>query len=55
MCNWSESIRERERIDVRIDIIEKMIKANATKEQIISYGFTEAEYAEAENSVYANL
>ena len=67
MCNWSESIRERERIDARnearidarnearIEIIEKMIKANATKEQIISYGFTEAEYAEAENSVYANL
>lgn len=40
MCNWSESIRERERTDVRIDIIERMIKANATKEQIISYGFT---------------
>ena len=67
MCNWSESIRERERNDARIEariearndarieIIEKMIKANATKEQIISYGFTEAEYAEAENSVYANL
>ena len=55
MCNWSESIRERERIDVKIDIIEKMIKANATKEQILSYGFTEDEYAEAENSVYANL
>ncbi len=67
MCNWSESIRERERIDARnearidvrnearIEIIEKMIKANAAKEQIISYGFTEAEYAEAENSVYANL
>lgn len=51
MCNWSESIRERE----RIDIIEKMIKANATKEQIISYGFTEDEYTEAESSVYASL
>ena len=50
MCNWSESIRERE----RIDIIEKMIKANATKEQIISYGFTEDEYTEAERFVYAN-
>ena len=48
MCNWSESIRERE----RIDIIEKMIKANATKERIISYGFTEDEYTEAESSVY---
>lgn len=71
MCNWSEGIRERERIDARIEariearnearnearieIIEKMIKANATKEQILSYGFTEAEYAEAENSVYVNL
>ena len=55
MCNWSESIRERERINARIDVIEKMIKANATKEQIISYGFTEDEYAEAESSVYASL
>lgn len=44
MCNCSESIREQERIDV----IEKMVKANATKGQIISYGFTD-EYAEAEN------
>ena len=54
MCNWSESIRESIRERERINIIEKMIKANATKEQIISYGFTEAEYAEAESSVYAN-
>ena len=58
MCNWSESIRERERInarfEARIEVIAKMIKANATKEQIISYGFTEAEYTKAESSVYAN-
>ena len=31
MCNWSESIIERERIDA----IKRMIKANASKEQII--------------------
>ena len=50
MCNLSENIRERE----RIDIIVKMIKANATKEQIISYGFTEDEYKKAENSMFVN-
>ena len=50
MCNLSENIRERE----RIDIIVKMIKANATKEQIISYGFTEDEYAKAETSMFVN-
>lgn len=58
MCNWSESIREQARIEAkireRIDIIEKMIKANATKEQIISYGFTEAEYKKAESALYAH-
>ena len=45
MCNWSENISEQERIDAS----EKLIKANATKKQIISYGFTENEYVEAEN------
>ena len=29
-----------------------MLRANATKEQIISYGYTEEEYAEVENSLY---
>ena len=51
MCNLSENIIERE----RIDIIEKMIKANATKKQIISYGFTEEEYKKAESAFYANV
>jgi len=51
MCNLSENIRERERLDV----IKKMIKANATKEQIISYGFTEAEYEKAESALYASV
>lgn len=39
----------------RIGAIERMIRANATKEQIISYGYTEEEYAEVENSLYVNV
>ncbi len=54
MCNWSESIIERERIRERIDAIKRMIKANASKEQIISFGYTEAEYKKAESALYAN-
>lgn len=66
MCNWSESIRERERreariearrearIEARMEIIEKMIKANVTKEHIISFGFTEEEYKKAESTLCAN-
>ena len=57
MCNLSESIEargfEKGIIKERIATIERMIKANATKAQIISYGYTEAEYAEAESSVFA--
>ena len=30
------------------------IKANASKEQIISFGYTEAEYKKAENALYEN-
>ncbi len=67
MCNWSEgiiesitesitksiteSITERERIDA----IKRMIKVNITKEQIISMGYTEDEYAKAEGAVYASV
>ncbi len=59
MCNWSEgiiesiteSITERERIDA----IKRMIKANITRDQIISMGYTEDEYAKAEGAVYANV
>ena len=54
MCNLSEIVEERGIRRERLNAIERMIKADATKEQIISYGFTEAEYAEAEGSVYAN-
>ncbi|MCM1046776.1 MAG: hypothetical protein NC417_14830 [Candidatus Gastranaerophilales bacterium] len=59
MCNWSEVIaaesikrgEEQGIIKERIAAIERMIRANATKEQIISYGYTEAEYTEAESYI----
>jgi len=58
MCNWSESIEERgfkKGIEKeRIDSIERMIKANITREQIISMGYTEIEYEKAQSTVYAN-
>ena len=66
MCNWSESIRERERkeariearieakIEARIEALERMIKANITREQILSMGYTEAEYEKAESALYAH-
>lgn len=38
----------------RIEAINRMIKANAAKEQIILYGYTEAEYIEAEKFMYMN-
>lgn len=59
MCNWSESIEARGFkkgiIQERIDAIERMIKANITREQILSMGYTEAEYKKAENVLYANV
>ena len=52
MCNWSEGIIESLTESItkreRIDAVRRMIKANATKDQIISFGYTEAEYTEAE-------
>lgn len=62
MCNWSESIIERERRAARIEAgkearkeaLERMIRVNITKEQILSMGYTEAEYKEAESALYAN-
>ena len=62
MCNWSESIRERERMDARkeariearIEALEKMIRVNITREQILSMGYTEEEYEKAESVLYAN-
>ena len=39
------------RSEERIDVIVKMIKANAIKEQITLYGFTETEYKKAESAL----
>ena len=50
MCNLSENIIERERIDA----IKRMIRANITRAQILSMGYTEAEYKKAESALYAN-
>ena len=59
MCNWSESIKEsieeRSIRRERLNAIERMIKANITKEQIISMGYTEDEYSKVETSVFVNL
>lgn len=58
MCNLSENIEargyEKGITKERIAAIERMIKADATKEQILSYGYTEAEYAEAESTMCVN-
>ena len=54
MCNWSESIEERGIRRERLNAIERMIKINITKEQILSMGYTEAEYKKAESALYAN-
>ncbi len=67
MCNWSENIRDtaiKEGIEEgiekgiekeRLNAIERMLKANATKEQILSYGYTEDEFIKAESLLYANV
>lgn len=56
MCNISEVIIEQgiERgiKQERINAIGRMLNANATKEQILSYGYTEDEFSKAENLLY---
>ena len=58
MCNWSEAIKEtsiQEGIKKeRLNAVERMIKAGAAKEQIISFGYTEGELAEAESLLCTN-
>lgn len=54
MCNLSENIEERSIRRERLNAIGRMIKANITKEQILSMGYTEAEYVEVENSMCVN-
>ena len=71
MCNWSEAILEKgiekgiergiekgmERgiEKERLNAIERMIQAGATKEQIISFGYTEKEFTEVENALCVNI
>lgn len=58
MCNLSELVEERGIkkgiTRERIAAIERMLKANFTKDQIISCGYTEEEIKKAENAVYVN-
>ena len=59
MCNLSENIEARG-IEIgiekeRLDAIERMLRANATKEQIISFGYTEEEFAKVENMMFVNV
>ncbi len=55
MCNWSEAIKERSIEAERHNAIVRMIQAGATKEQIISFGYTEKEFMEAENALCINM
>ena len=38
----------------RMDAIERMVKAGASKEQILSYGYTEEEYRKSQESLLFN-
>lgn len=58
MCNWSEVIIERGMEQgikqERFRAIERMLKAGATMAQILSYGYTQEEFAEVESGLFAN-
>lgn len=54
MCNLSESLIEDAVEMERLDAIERMLKSNFTKEQILSCGYTEEEYKKAEGRLFAN-
>lgn len=55
MCNLSELVKESAVKQERIAAVERMLKADATKEQIISFGYSEEEIEKAENALYANV
>lgn len=55
MCDLSELVEERDTKRERIEAIKRMLKADATKEQIISFGYSEEEIEKAENALYANV
>ncbi len=50
LCNLSQNIIEEERVRA----VERMLKINLTKEQILSCGYTEEEYEKAEKNLFAN-
>lgn len=63
MCNLSENIKamgieegiEKGIKKERLNAIERMIRANAGKEQITAFGYTEEEYAEVESILYEKV
>lgn len=55
MCNLSQNIIENTIVEERIRAIERMIKINLTKEQILSCGYTEEEYGKAEHNLFVNI
>lgn len=55
MCNLSQNIVENTILEERIRAIERMIKINLTKEQILSCGYTEEEYGKAEHNLFVNV
>ena len=54
MCNWSEAILERGMEKERLNAIVRMIQAGFTKDQIMSCGYTEKEFVDAENALCTN-
>ena len=59
MCNLSELVEERGMrrgiAQERIAAVERMMKANVTKEQIISFGYTEDEIEKVESTLYERI
>ena len=49
MCNLSENIKENSIREERLNAIERMIRANLTKMQIISSGYSEEEFSKIED------
>lgn len=55
MCNLSGLVEERAAKREQIEAIKRMLKADAAKEQIISFGYSEEEIEKTENALYANV
>ena len=49
-----ERARIEGRTEARIEAIEGMIRVHITREQILSMGYTEAEYEKAESALYVH-